>query len=162
MQILSYQDWDLNFISSAQINIQYAAKEVKEVDNVVHGMKLVIGNYKDHTGDNAYDILLKKGEEAIVAVRLIEKEHLGQKVFEPHSYTAYDHRAHGYAFQIYSWLLDNGFTLLSCGRQTEASRGLWKKLSGKYTMQLFNRGLNKYMNNAAYDDPAVVTVLVAS
>lgn len=135
MQVLSYDDYRINFIPDAFYEVMYRSVKV-EVPTSIEGMKLVIGKNM-----NRYNILLMNGDDAIAVVQLIHRHEYtpeGLMICEPHSYTQKDHRGKAYAEQIYRWILDNNIVLRSCDHQTQASHNLWKKLGKKYTLKFFD------------------------
>lgn len=67
-----------------------------------------------------------------------------KNVYEPHSYIDKDHRGKGLMKSIYTWVLDNGMTLLSCGIQTKFSNGLWNGI--KKHNRLYQFGYIEHSN----------------
>jgi hypothetical protein len=143
MQTLMYPDYSLDFRFVFESYSSYK-------DPVI--IKTEVPDIELHIHQNANDFYVGIFQvtpmcDIIIGIVNLKRQFgrtaLGDNVYEPHSYLDKNHRRKGYMSSVYSWILSNGFTLLSCGRQTFDSESLWGHLSNSFEFGYYDTRLNE-------------------
>lgn len=92
--------------------------------------------YDDYLGHSVY---LSKGNIPVARV-LLNKSHDIDGWEVSHLYVDPNFRNEGLATILYSWLLENHYTIISDSDQTVSAHHLWKRLSRFYPVRLYRDG----------------------
>lgn len=144
MQTLSYPDYTLDFRFMFADFAGWNDTRIVKTDNPEIEFRIIQNGLNYYVGI----FHLREQGDVIIGIMNLKKRlapGLGNQVYEPHSYLAQDYRRKGYMSSLYSWVLDNGFTLLSCGRQTFDSENLWKHLSNSFQFGYYDTTWNEIL-----------------
>ena len=150
----SYGEYDADFRSELYYAIDNSFWETRWVETDNPNIKIVV-TFNDYSKSFLIGLVdvdqynSSEYHENDFLIGIIEILPIGdvgelKNVYEPHSYIDKDHRGKGLMKSLYTWVLDNGMTLMSCGTQTKYSNGLWKGI--KKHNRLYQFGYIEHSN----------------
>ena len=162
MQVLQYPDYSLDFRFIFASYTDFIDPVIVKTNNPEIEFRVLKNANDFYVGifrnEDDFDHII-----GILNLKLRAFTSLGDKVYEPHSYLHRNYRRNGYMSSLYSWVLENNMTLLSCGRQTNDSENLWKHLSNSFEFGYFDTRLDEIItsvpNQMMLESPSVCAFL---